>query len=142
MDNQLVEIIKFGIPVGVNFILLEFRKKKWLNSILKWAILIVLAYVGILFLANPFGDFDFRNVYLYWGMISPLVFSIILLIFSKMSYLIQNRDFYLWMRGSTEIDDAKLSGGGHVKVSDRVISMLLLVIIFVLPFVAVFFIQK
>lgn len=77
-----------------------------------------------------------------WAFMTPLVFSVIDYALLKASFLLHNRDLYLWLRGSSEIDDSKFSGGKHVKVSDRLFSIFLLITLLILPFFVLFFTEN
>ena len=128
------EAIIFIVPFLINFILLYARKKKWTRSKFKWLIVIISFIIGLVAFQNP-DYFDLsipRQV--GWSIMTPLMFSIIDFLIMRLSFSIQNRDLYLWLRGFSEIDDSKFSGGKHVKGSDRILSLLLLFSVLFLPF--------
>jgi hypothetical protein len=129
-----LEAIIFIVPFLINFILLYARKKTWARSKFKWLILIISFVIGFVAFQNP-DYFDLPiSRQASWSIMTPLMFSILDFLIMHLSYSIQNRDLYLWLRGSTEIDDSKFSGGKHVKGSDRIFSLILLFSVIFLPF--------
>lgn len=129
-----LEAIIFISPLLINFILLYARKKKWVRSKFKWLIITILFGFGLFTFNNPeFSHFAIPRI-VSWSIMTPLIFSILDLLIMRLSYIFQNRDLYLWLRGSTEIDDSRFSGGKHVKGSDRVLSLILLFSVIFLPF--------
>ncbi len=140
MDEKTIRIIATLTPMFINVILLYFRKKKWLRNKYKWYFLLTLAVVGFY---KFFVDYEISSTdekLLEWAWMTPLVFSLVDFIFMKLNFSIHNRDFYLWLRGSSEIDNTKLSGGPHVRGSDRFFSLFLLFFLIFLPFMILFFI--
>ena len=137
MDTQEIKTVIMAAPILINFILLFNRKKKWVKNKYKWYLLIVLAITGVLLFYYK-GSY-MNEILIKWAFFTPLVFSIIDFSIMKLSYLIHNRDLYLWLRGSDDIDNTKLSGGKHVRASDRIFSFILLFSIIILPFFILFF---
>lgn len=137
MDTQEIKTAIMAAPILINFILLFNRKKKWVKNKYKWYLLIVLAITGV-FLFYYKGSY-MNEILIKWAFFTPLIFSIIDFSVMKLSYLIHNRDLYLWLRGSDDIDNTKLSGGKHVRASDRIFSFILLFSILILPFFILFF---
>ncbi|RIJ45479.1 hypothetical protein D1614_22650 [Maribellus luteus] len=130
-----LEAIIFISPLLINFILLFARKKKWTRTKAKWLFVIVLFVIGLVAFQNP-NYFDFRIPRIVsWSIMTPLIFSILDFLIMRLSYSIQNRDLYLWVRGSEDIDNSRFSGGNHVRGSDRVLSLILLFSVILLPFV-------
>ncbi len=131
---NLVAIILIS-PLLINFILLFQRKKKWVKSISKWLLLGIFFIIGFAFFIKP--DFLNYNIsrLISWSIMTPFIFSILDFLIKQLSYTIQNRDLYLWLRGSSEIDDTTFKSGSHVRASDRILSMFLLVAVIFLPFV-------
>ena len=131
---NLVAIILIS-PLLINFILLFQRKKKWVKSISKWLLVGIFFIIGFAFFIKP--DFLNYNIsrLISWSIMTPFIFSILDFLIMQLSYTIQNRDLYLWLRGSSEIDDTTFKGGSHVRASDRILSMFLLVAVIFLPFV-------
>ena len=114
-----------------NFIHLYYRKKKWIRNKYKWLILINLAILGVGLLyyqKNNLNTSQSQELNL-WALTIPLLFATLDYTFLKFSYLIHNRDFYLWLRGSDDIKSRK-----HIRASDRLFSIFLLSSIFELPF--------
>ena len=137
MDTQEIKTVIMVTPILINYILLFNRKKKWVKNKYKWYLLIVLAITGV-FLFYYNGSF-MNETLIIWAFFTPLVFSLIDFTLMKFSFLIHNRDLYLWLRGSDDIDNTKLSGGKHVRASDRIFSFILLFSIIILPFFILFF---
>lgn len=129
-----LEAIIFITPLLINFILLYARKKKWTRSKFKWLIVVILFAIGLFTFQNPdYLDFTIPRI-VSWSIMTPLIFSILDILIMLLSYSVQNRDLYLWLRGSTEIDDSLFSGGKHVRGSDRILSLILLFSVIFLPF--------
>ncbi len=128
------EAIIFISPLLINFILLYARKKKWARSKFKWLVVVTLFAIGFFMFQNP--DYlEFKTPRIAsWSIMTPLIFSILDFLIMRLSYSIHNRDLYLWLRGSTEIDDSRFSGGKHVRGSDRIFSLILLFSVIFLPF--------
>ncbi|MCX2575371.1 hypothetical protein [Pedobacter sandarakinus] len=140
MKNEEIKAMITLAPMLINFLLLFNRKKAWVKNKYKWIILLALSLIGIfLFNGSTISENKTDQKLIQWAFITPLAFSVIDYALLKASYLLHNRDLYLWLRGSSEIDDNKLSGGNHVRVSDRLFSFLLLVTIMILPFFILFF---
>lgn len=141
MDIEKIRIIIIITLYFINGILLYNRKKKWVKNKYKWLILILLSLIGVFSLyetKNYIGNYTDQRL-IQWAFMTPLVFSVIDYALLKASFLLHNRDLYLWLRGSSEIDDRKFSGGKHVKVSDRLFSIFLLITLLILPFFVLFF---
>ena len=121
-------IISITISLGLPFFLLYSRKRKWYYPNIKRLIAIGMSCVGILgFLMS--GTNDHRLF--FYGLLTTPIFIIFDSLFKQLSFKTHNRDFYLWLRGSHEIDDS-FSGIGtnkHVKLSDMIFSIALLILI-------------
>lgn len=139
MDSHLIWTIIVLFPVLINFILLFNRKKKWVKSRYKWLVIILYSGIGAVLWLLEIEEANNDQKLLYWSFFVPLAFSLINYICMKLSYGIHKRDMYLWLKGSSDIDDRKFSGGKHVKASDRFFSIILLFSIFILPFACLFF---
>ncbi len=144
MDLQLIRTIIIILPLVVNYIMLFNRKKKWVKSKYKWFIQIFFSLIGILlyFYTENTNENSIHKKLVQWAFITPLMFSILDYTFMKLSFMIHNRDLYLFLKGSDDIDYRKISGGKHVKSSDRIFSFILLFSIIILPFFILFFIKK
>jgi len=137
MNLSLIGIIG---PMLLNFFLLFNRKKKWAQSVYKWYLVLGLLIASLLILAySDIKLLDGREKLAIWGLTTPFIFSLLNNLFKIISIQIHNRDLHLWLRGSNDIDDSKLSGGKHVKGSDRILSIILLFTVIFLPlFILVF----
>ena len=131
MDNLLEldkSLIGIGISLGVSFFILLNRKKKWMREKVVWLIcsgLFVFGVSGFLFAKLVYrGD-----KVLYFGFCIPLIYWVFDRLFKKISENLQGRDFYLFLRGSSEINDSIFAENPHVKNSDKTFSILLLAII-------------
>ena len=144
MDLQLIRTIIIILPLVVNYIMLFNRKKKWVKSKYKWFIQIFFSLIGILlyFYTENNNENSTHEKLVQWAFITPLMFSILDYTLMKLSFMIHNRDLYLFLKGSDDIDYRKISGGKHVKASDRIFSFILLFSIIILPFFILFFIKK
>ena len=123
MDLTLVSL---GIGIGVPFILLYERKKKWCSDKLRWILTGILFLTGIITTAviaeeKPDGVFYFLCV--------PFAYNCFDRWFKYLSIKKKGRDFYLWLSNSDEIDDRLFAKNPHVKTLDKVFSLLLLLII-------------
>lgn len=139
MNSNIIAFV-ITAPLLINFLLLYNRKKKWVKNKYKWFAVIILSIIGIGFYSNS-NESKVNEELFEWAFITPLIFSIFDFIFMKLSYQIHNRDLYLWLRHSGDIDDKKFSGGKKVKLSDRIFSMFLLFLIIILPFSILFFVK-
>ena len=137
-----MEIKIFGIiaPMLINFILLFNRKKKWALSKYRWYFVLSLSILGVfIYILTNDESLDGRTKLAIWGLLTPLIFTLIDVAFRNYSKQLHNRDLYLWLRDSNDIDDSKLSGGKHVKGSDRILSMILLFTVIFLPLIILVF---
>jgi hypothetical protein len=137
-----MEIKIFGTiaPMLINFILLFNRKKKWALSKYRWYFVLSLSILGVfIYILTNNESLYGRTKLAIWGLLTPLIFSLMDVAFRNYSKQLHNRDLYLWLRGSNDIDDSKLSGGKHVKGSDRILSMILLFTVIFLPLIIIVF---
>ncbi len=128
-------IIGICISYGVSFTLLYTRKQKWNSNSLRWRITGVLFIIGFLVLLNKSNNKDF--MFFSWCLITPIIYNLLDRIFKKISELKNNRDFYLWLRGSFEIDDSLFGKNPHVKGLDRLFSIILIMSIILLPLIRI-----
>ena len=114
--------------MGLNFFYLYSRKKPWLTNRLRWHITGGFGFIGLwgCILAPEIAS-------LYWYLITPLIFTIADRLFRYISQQTYDRDFYLWLRGSHEIDDSFFGKNPHVRPMDQVFSIGLLLILVLLP---------
>jgi hypothetical protein len=123
------------IPYLINFILLYNRKKNWAKGKNRWFGVSVLFLTGLVILLIVKEPEINKYKFVVWGIMTPFIFSVIDYIFKNLSFSLHDRDLYLWLRGSSDIDDSKLSGGKHVRASDRIFSMIMLFTVIFLPFI-------
>ena len=76
------------------------RSNKWVKSSNKWFLVSILALLG--FLLNYYfkGTVSRNTIFIFRLLRTPLTFSIIDYIFSNMSFMTQNREIKLYLRGS------------------------------------------
>lgn len=120
-----------GISYGVNFTLLYTRKQQWNSDQFRWIVTGLLFIVGLLGLLGESDNKDFQIF--SWCLLTPIIYNGSDRLFKKISESKNNRDFYLWLRGSFEIDDSMNGRNPHVGTLDIVISMVLLFEIGFLP---------
>lgn len=125
MDNSTIGIL---FAVGVCFFILYTRKKKWMSRKLVWFICIGFLAIGL------FGFLYLKPIFrgdkvLYFGFCIPIVYWIVDRIFKRLSEKIHQRDFILFLRNSDEIDDGFGASNPHVKSSDKLFSIGLVIII-------------
>ena len=95
----------------INFILLFNRKKKWALSKYRWYFVLSLSILGVfIYILTNDESLDGRTKLAIWGLLTPLIFTLINVAFRNYSKQLHNRDLYLWLRDSNDIDDSKLSG--------------------------------
>ena len=138
MDNSIIGI---GIALGVSFFILYSRKKKWMTEKIVWLICIGLLAFGILGLLNSKSEFKDDKV-MYFGFCVPIVYWIFDRLFKKISENIHKRDFILFLRYSDEINDRIGSKNPHLKVSDKLFSFGLFIIILVTLFIGIKILKK
>jgi len=59
----------------------------------------------------------------------PLVYYTLDRLFRQISIKMHNRDYILWVNGSSEIDDSLFGENPHVKTSDKLFSIGLITIV-------------
>ena len=116
------------ISLGLSLLMLYKRKEKWFSEkrTIIWIIGATLTSILGLILSN---NNHFR--FLFYYLIVPPLFFIMDRLFKYLSFKIHDRDFYLYLQGSKEINDT-LSGLGknkHIKASDIIFSFSLLILI-------------
>ncbi len=124
-------IIGFIVSFGISLFIVYTRKEKWILMKIKVIFLIALALIGII---GFFSSNDNASRFVYYSMIVPPISFSFDRFFKLMSLRLYNRDFYLYLRGSKEIDDS-FSGLGknkHILWSDIIFSFGLLIIILIL----------
>jgi len=126
-------IIGIAISVGVNFFLLYNRKKQWATDRLRWTICGLLLIVGLFFITSSKAKTDYEFMVFSCCLITPIIYNSIDRLFKKLCKQFYGRDFYLWLRYSSEIDDRLFGKNPHVKGLDILFSISLVFLIIVLP---------
>ena len=121
------------ISLGTNFILLYSRKKKWATNKLRWSVCGTLFFIGLVSILSERSKINKDFYFFSWCMITPVIYNSLDRIFKTLSMKKNSRDFYLWLRGSDEIDDTLFGKNPHIKALDRLFSLLLLFSIISLP---------
>lgn len=128
-------ITGIGISYGINFLLLYTRKQSWNTDQLRWiltSVFFIIGIAGLLELINV-NDKDFH--FFSWCLITPFIYNILDRMFKRISEKKHKRDFYLWLRGSFEIDDSLFGKNPHVSGLDKLSSIVLLFAIIFLPLI-------
>lgn len=136
-----IDAILLGIFIsyGVSFFLLYSRKQIWNTNQFRWSLTAILLMVGGMGLLGALNN-TIENVEIfYWCLITPFVYNILDRIFKRLSEKRYGRDFYLWLRGSIEIDDSLFNNNPHVKTLDILFSIILLFVIVLLPLIGQIF---
>ena len=121
-------IIGIIISFGLSLLMLYKRKEKWFSEkrTLYWIVgSFLTSIIGLTLSTNNHYRF------LFYSLIVPPIFFFMDKLFKYLSFKIHDRDFYLYLRGSKEINDS-LSGLGknkHIKASDILFSFGLLILI-------------
>jgi hypothetical protein len=126
-------IIVIGFMM-VNLILFIFRADNWVRNKYKWYTVIILFLAGLILLLLPYFQQLKDRTFVFWAFMTPAVFSVIDYWFGRISYYLQGRDFYLWLRGY----DKNLK----IKWSDRILTVLLLYMTLLITFIPAFFMYK
>ncbi len=120
--------ISISLSIGLPFLLLYSRKKEWNNKKLKQILFFGMSVLGLFgFISSETNNY---SLFFYAFLTTP-IFLLMDYGFKLLSIKIHNRDFYLWLRHSDEIDDS-FSGIGknkHVKTTDIIFSISLLILI-------------
>lgn len=118
-----------------NTVLVYNRNKSWTQGFIRYIIPFTLLFLGLLlFLYQDF--LKLNNINFILGVLfSPTLLLLSLIIIRKHSFYLHKRDIYLWLKYSNEINDSTLSGGNHVKTSDRIYSIILLFFMLVSPII-------
>jgi len=122
-----------AISIGVNFFLLYNRKKKWATDNLRWSICIILLIAGLTFIFSSKAKTDYEFMVFSYCLTTPIIYNSFDRLFKKLSKQFYGRDFYLWLRYSSEIDYSLFGKNPHVKASDIFFSITLLFLIIILP---------
>lgn len=114
-------IIGIIISLGISLFILYTRKEKWISMKIKMILLIAMTVTSII---GFFSSNDNATRFFFYSMIIPPISFSLDTIFKLMSLRLYNRDFYLYLRGSKEINDS-FSGLGmnkHIRWSDIIFS--------------------
>ncbi len=130
MENNYI-IIGIIISLGISLFILYTRKEKWISMKFKVIFLIAMTVTSIIgfFSSN---DNAIRSFF-YSMIIPPISFSLDR-IFKLLSLKLYNRDFYLYLRGSKDMNDT-FSGHGmnkHIRWTDIIFSFGILITILIL----------
>ena len=121
-------IVSISLSLGIPFMLLYSRKKGWNSHKFKQTLFFGMSIIGLLgFILARTNSLRF----LFYAILTTPVFLLVDYGFKYLSIKEHNRDFYLWLRFSDEIDDS-FSGIGknkHVKTTDIIFSISLLILI-------------
>ena len=131
MDTSIIGI---AIAIGLPIFILYTRKKKWQNPKIVWIICSVLLFIGVFRIINTNSEFKSDRM-IHFALCLPIVYWISDRIFKKISERLHQRDFILYLRNSDEIDDGLRAENPHVKASDKLFSVVLLIIIIGSPIV-------
>jgi hypothetical protein len=115
--------------IALNGILFGYRKLSSIRSKYKWLMVSILFIAGLISLLC-IGLTKSDSSIALWSLMTPAIFSIIDYGFQNLSLLIHHRDYYLWVRGSSELNDPYIK----FKASDRIISIFNIYLAIFLPF--------
>ena len=124
MDFFFIAAVVFWIA---NFILFNNRRDNWVKSKYKWYIVLASLVIGIVLLLTSKSP-GYQNL-LFVCMTTPALYSLIDYGFERWSFSLHNRDFYIWIKGSSDLRNDEI----EFKASDRIFSILLLWISFAIP---------
>lgn len=124
MNKQL---LGFMAPFIISYVILTNRKHKWMNLKIQLTITLTLLLFGLYGLKNL--SYNKIDKVFYYGFCTPIIHLIMLKFFKYVSYKTQDRDFHLWLRGSSEVNQSIFSKNPHVTFFDKAISITLLIII-------------
>ncbi len=119
----------FFMVIGfvTSFILLYQRKKRWATKRTRWMLTGILAGFGLLgFLVTGMYAAVLGSQFL----LIPFIYNCFDRLFKYITLKKYNRDFYLWLRYSSEIDDRMMGHNPHVGMLDKLFSVTLLFMIF------------
>ncbi len=125
MDTSIIGI---GIALGLPFFILYTRKEKWQNPKIVWIICSVLLSIGVIGIINTDPQFKSDRM-TYFGLCLPIVYWFFDRFFKRISERLHQRDFILYLKNSDEINSSLGAKNPHVKASDILFSIALLIII-------------
>ena len=108
-------------------LLLFGRRQNWVrNKYTLYAVFLLFA-IGLTFLLiYRFNDVD--KALEFWALMSPALILLIDYGFAMLSFSIHGRDYYLWLKGSSDLNVMKFAA------TDRIFSILMLYITLAMPF--------
>jgi len=125
LDNSIIGI---GIALGISFFILYTRKTKWMKPKIVWLICVGLLTIGLFGIL--YSDSQSRNDrIMYFGFCMPLIYWTFDRVFKRSSENIHKQDFILFLRYSDDINDGFGDENPTVKISDKLFSFGLLIII-------------
>lgn len=123
-----MSISYFFMLIGffTSVVLLHQRKKKWATSRTRWMLTGILAGFGLLgYLVTGM----YASVLGSQFLLIPFIYNCFDRLFKYITLKKYKRDFYLWLRYSSEIDDRMMGHNPHVGVLDKLFSVTLLFMI-------------
>ncbi len=124
MDFFFIAAIIFWIA---NYVLFNCRRSNWVKSKYKWYVVLASLILGVVLLLTSKYQ-GYQNL-LFVCMMAPALYSLIDYGFEQWSFSLHHRDFYLWIKGSSDLRNEEI----EFKASDRIFSILLLWISFATP---------
>lgn len=108
--------------------LMYSRKKVWLKPKYKWV------FTALLFVIGAFGlitsEKDNKELLIFhYHILIPFLYLLLDFFFKRLSYNLHGRDFYLYLRGSDEVDNSFFGKNPHLKATDVIFSFTLLIFI-------------
>lgn len=117
-----------SIGMGLSFFLLYTRMKDWNTDMFRWTVTGVCFIIGLTGLVTTEFKTGNEQLVLFGGMTVPFIYNSFDRLFKQISKKYQNRDFYLYLRHSHDINEYPLDNP-HVSTMDIVFSFGLLIII-------------
>jgi len=136
----MIDLLFIGImlSLGINFFLLFTRKRKWNTWKVRWIIASTLLVVAVVCIVSSSVK-NYDTIAFAWCLSTVFIYNLLESIFDMISKRTHGRTFYLWLRGSEEINYNFGAKNEHVKLSDKLISLTLLLFIFILPIIGSLF---
>ena len=126
-------LIGISLAYSVMFSLLYTRRKKWNTEVLRWTVTGSLFAVGMVGWTGKIQVVDPDFHFFSWCLMTPLFYNLLDRSFKKISEWVYQRDFYLWLRFSDDIDDSMRGINLHIRPLDILFSLILIFVIFFLP---------
>ncbi|MCB9195064.1 MAG: hypothetical protein H6598_02465 [Flavobacteriales bacterium] len=121
-------IISLIIILGIPFLLLFSRKRKWNTTALKQYLLIVMLLIGA---TGFFFSSSNESRFLFYSFLATPIYIAMEQFFTKISIQKYSRDFKLWLNYSDDVDGilAPMSKQAGFKLTDILFSIILLLVI-------------